>query len=202
MSATANTSVGVGTATVAPPEWDAYVEGHSLASAYHREAAVNIGARAFGLRTAFLTARNDRGRLTGVLPLVEQSSALFGRFLVSVPFFTYGGILADDPATAIALAEHAVALGRQRRVDHVELRHTVPLAGVAFPERLDKVSMILTLPQSEQALAKQLGSKLRSQIRRADREDLDIAWGGAERIADFYSVFAPAMHQLGTPVYS
>ena len=192
----------VETSTGAPSDWDAYVERQSNASAYHRAAAVEIGARAFGLRTTFLAARDERAQLIGALPLVEQSSALFGRFLVSLPFVTYGGILADDPSAAAALAAQAAALARERRADHVELRHTAPLAGVKFAERLDKVSMVLPLPESEAALAKQLGSKLRSQIRRAEREPIEILWGGAENLREFYPLYAAAMHGLGTPVYS
>ena len=187
---------------LAPAGWDAYVQGHTLATAYHRAAAVAIGSRAFGLRATYLCARDEQMRVCGVLPLVEQSSALFGRFLVSLPFFTYGGILADDCATATALAERAARLAHERHARHVELRHTVPLAGVDLPERLDKVSMVLPLPTSEEALSKQLGSKLRSQIRRAEREQLEVAWGGVEQLGDFYRVFAPAMRDLGTPVYS
>jgi FemAB-related protein (PEP-CTERM system-associated) len=61
--------------------------------------------------------------------------------------------------------------------------------------------MVLRLPKSEQALNKQLRSKLRSQIRRPDREQLEILWGGSDLIPDFYRVFAPGMHELGTPVY-
>ena len=191
----------VETLSHAPAGWDAYVARHPRASAYHGTAAVDIARRAFGLRTTFLAARDGSGQIRGVLPLVEQSSALFGRFLVSVPFFTYGGILADDQESASALAEQAVVHARERRADHVELRHTAGLTGVRFAERLDKVSMVLALPGSVEALAKQLGSKLRSQVKRADREQLEIQWGGAEKIPDFYRVFAPAMHQLGTPVY-
>lgn len=186
----------------APPEgWDAYVDLHPLATAYHRAEPARIGARAFGLRSTFLVAYED-GKTAGVLPLVEQSSALFGRFLVSLPFVTYGGILADHPEVAIALAEHAADEARRRKADHVELRHTEPLPGTHLAERLDKVSMVLALPDSQAALAKQLGAKLRSQIRRAEREQLELSWGGAECIPDFYRVFAPAMHDLGTPVYS
>ncbi|HUY83182.1 MAG TPA: FemAB family XrtA/PEP-CTERM system-associated protein [Steroidobacteraceae bacterium] len=192
----------VETTAGAPSDWDAYVERHPQASAYHRAAAVEIGARAFGLRTAFLAARDERSRLIGALPLVEQSSALFGRFLVSLPFVTYGGILAEDPPAAAALAAEAAALGRERRADHVELRHTAPLAAPGFAERLDKVSMILALPDSEAELLARLGSKLRSQIRRAEREPIEILWGGAESLRDFYPLFAAAMHGLGTPVYS
>jgi serine/alanine adding enzyme len=185
---------------VAPTGWDDYVARHSLATAYHRAGAVSIGERAFGLRSTFLTAYQD-GMIAGVLPLVEQSSVLFGRFLVSLPFVTYGGILADDQAVAAALAERAAVEGRARRADHVELRHVAPLRDFPLAERLDKVSMVLSLPGSESALSKQLGAKLRSQIRRGERERLELVWGGAELVPEFYQVFAPAMRDLGTPVY-
>lgn len=185
---------------VAPSGWDDYVARQPLATAYHRASAVMIGQRAFGLRSTFLTAYED-GRITGVLPLVEQSSLLFGRFLVSLPFVTYGGILADGPPVAAALAERARLEAHSRRAAHVELRHVTPMREVRFAERLDKVSMVLPLPSSESALGKQLGAKLRSQIRRGERERLDIVWGGAELIPEFYRVFAPAMRDLGTPVY-
>ena len=185
---------------VAPLGWDEYVGHHAMATAYHREQAVNIGAKAFRLRTTFLTAY-DRDEIVGVLPLVEQSSRLFGRHLVSLPFMTYGGILADRAEVAVALAERAGREAEARKLGHVELRHTVAMQGTGLVERLDKVSMILQLPDSDQALSKQLGAKLRSQIKRGEREKLQLHWGGAELIPDFYRVFAPAMHALGTPVY-
>ena len=185
---------------VAPRRWDEYVVRHELATAYHRADAVNIGARAFRLRTTFLTAYEGQ-TITGILPLVEQSSRLFGRFLVSLPFMTYGGILADSVRVASVLVERAALEARERNADHLELRHTIALPDLKLAARHDKVSMILPLPESEEALSKQLGAKLRSQIRRGDRARLELAWGGAELIPDFYQVFAPAMRALGTPVY-
>ena len=188
-------------AAAPPADWDDFVRGHVAASAYHLASAVRIGTEAFGLRTLFLTARDDGGRLAGVLPLVEQSSLLFGRFLTSVPFFTYGGILANGPEATSALVHAATALAQERRARHVELRHMAPLPGLTLSERLDKVSMVLPLPDSEAELNKKLGSKLRSQIKRADREQIEVVWGGGELVSEFYAVFAPAMHELGTPVY-
>jgi serine/alanine adding enzyme len=183
-----------------PAEWDKYVSAHAAATAYHRAAGVQIGANAFGLKTYFLAAQGKDG-LCGVLPLVEQSSLLFGRFLVSVPFFTYGGVLADDPAIAMQLAQRAAEIARERRAAHVELRHSAPMPDFGFPERLDKVSMMLPLPASTDELSKRLGSKLRSQVKRAEREAPEIVWGKRELIPEFYEVFASSMHELGTPVY-
>lgn len=191
----------VETFSEAPPGWDAYVGRHADATAYHRSAAVAIGARVFRLRTTYVVARDSHGEVAGVLPLVEQSSVLFGRFLVSLPFVTYGGVLADSAEIAVSLAERAGTLARERRAGHLELRQVAPLEGAGLVERRDKVSMVLALPTSEDELARQLGSKLRSQIRRAERETLQVLWGGRECLADFYRVFALTMHELGTPVY-
>lgn len=187
--------------TSSPPEWDAYVRCHPQGTAYHLSAAVAIGNETFGLRTTYCVAREAGGRLIGVLPVVEQSSVLFGRFHVSLPFFTYGGILADDEEVAAVLARHAADLARARHADHLELRHTELLSGLNLPRRTDKVSMLLPLPSSEAALFRQLSARLRSRIRRADRQGLQFEWGGAGLLPDFYGVFAPAMHALGTPVY-
>ena len=184
----------------APSGWDDYVMRHPLATAYHRAQAVSIGATAFRLRTTYLTAFDDK-TIVGILPLVEQSSRLFGRYLVSLPFMTYGGVLADSAEITAALATRASLEAQARDADHVELRQTVTISEMRFAERLDKVSMILPIPESESALSKQLGAKLRSQIKRGDREKLELVWGGSELIPDFYRVFAPAMHALGTPVY-
>ena len=186
--------------TRAPTGWDDYVARHGSATAYHRASAVEIGAQAFKLRTSYASAYEGED-IVGVLPLVEQSSRMFGRFLVSLPFVTYGGILADDPRIAAALANRAALEAQRRKARHVEFRHTTSLPEIELAERLEKVSMILPLPESEQALSRQLGAKLRSQIKRGEREKLELAWGGAELIPDFYRVFAPAMHALGTPVY-
>ena len=187
-------------ATAAPPDWDGFIA-EQRASSYHRAAAVAIGEKAFKLRTHYLTVRDEQRRLRGALPLVEQSSLFFGRFLVSLPFFTYGGMVAADPEASELLIARAIELARERRADHIELRHSVAHETAALSVRLDKVSMVLDLPRSAEELSKKLGAKLRSQIRRSDREKPEVVWGGPELLGEFYPVFAASMHLLGTPVY-
>ncbi len=50
-------------------------------------------------------------------------------------------------------------------------------------------------------MSKQLGSKLRSQVKRSDRESPEVRVGGADLLGDFYTVFCSVMRDLGTPVY-
>jgi FemAB-related protein (PEP-CTERM system-associated) len=185
-----------------PSDWDSYVARNSAATAYHRADAVRVGTRAFGLPSYFLTARDSERRIVGILPLVEQSSVLFGRYIISVPYFTYGGAVADDGPTAEALVEKAIEIARERKAGHLELRHTAAWDLLGLERRTDKVSMVLSLPADADGLAKALGSKLRSQIRRGERGTPEIIWGKAELLDDFYRVFASTMHQLGTPVYA
>jgi serine/alanine adding enzyme len=191
----------VDTAQTPPGDWDAYVTGHADASAWHLAGAAGVGTASFGLRSFFLSARDAGGRLRGVLPVVEQRIVPWTRCLVSLPFCTYGGVLADDEAALAALLQGVEDLADKRRAERIVLRHSRPMPTVRWAQGLDKVSMVLQLPDSVAEMQKQLGSKLRSQIRRADRESPEVRIGGAELLADFYPVFCSVMRDLGTPVY-
>lgn len=180
------------------PAWDRFVAGHPEATAYHRSVWQRIVHRVFRRETYYLSAW-DGDEISGVLPLVRLKSIAFGDFLVSMPYVNYGGLLADDPATAEALLEECVRLAESLRVDHVELRHTVDRA--AFQSRTDKVSMRLDLGDSAEALWSGLGSKLRAQVRRPLREGAGTVDGGAELLDAFYAVFSAKYRDLGVPVY-
>jgi FemAB-related protein (PEP-CTERM system-associated) len=134
-----------------------------------------------------------------VLPLVRQRS-LIGDFLTSVPFFNYGGALADSNDVALQLMQAARHLASKLGCSYVEFRDVNPQPG-EWAVRTDKAAMILQLPGSVEAFSKQMGSKLRSQVKRADREAIAVRTGGAELVDDFYTVFAITMRDLGTPVY-
>jgi FemAB-related protein (PEP-CTERM system-associated) len=62
--------------------------------------------------------------------------------------------------------------------------------------------MRLELPKQFELLWKEFPSKLRSQIRRAQKENMTVRFGGTECLDDFYAVFSRCMRDLGTPVYS
>ena len=183
-----------------PAGWDEYVDRHPTASAYHSSAWPRAVAELFRLESHYLTAQGEDGRLCGVLPLVRQKSLLFGDRLTSLPYFNYGGALADDAAIRRALMERAAELGRELGVDQIEFRDVEP-PPVHWPVRTDKVTMLLDLPDSVDSLDRQLGSKLRSQVKRALREQPELRVGGAELLGDFYAPFCEVMHELGTPVY-
>ena len=185
---------------VTPVEWDAFVGAHPDASGYHAWIWRDVFRDAFGHETRYLAARLN-GRLVGVLPLVAFRSRLFGRFLISLPFVNYGGVLAEDDAAANALFEGAMSEARACGAEYVELRHRARRFK-GLPCRAHKVGMVLELAPSRDAAWHALDRKVRNQIRKAERSGLVAEAGGIELLDAFYDVFAHNMRDLGTPVYS
>jgi serine/alanine adding enzyme len=180
--------------------WDRYVLDHPLGTGYHLVAWRSVIEKAFGHSTIYLMAVDHKKQVRGVLPLVVLSSTLFGRFMVSVPFFNYGGILADSRPVEEELLFAAAAIATEQKVSHIELRQQ-SLLNLGLPSKVHKVSMRLQLPRDAEALWETFPSKLRSQIRRGEKEGLTAKLGGLELLNDFYGVFARNMRDLGTPVY-
>ncbi|GFE85467.1 FemAB family XrtA/PEP-CTERM system-associated protein [Steroidobacter agaridevorans] len=188
----------VSVSTAPSPDWDDFVRSRE-ASIYLLSNWALLARDVFGHHALFVEARHADGRLAGVLPIVQQKS-LLGNFMTSIPFFNYGGALADSREARFALMDRARQIARAARCSYLELRDTDPSSD-GWSARTDKVTMILQLPATTDALSKALGSKLRSQIKRADRETIAVRTGGRELLDSFYAVFAQNMRDLGTPVY-
>jgi FemAB-related protein (PEP-CTERM system-associated) len=180
--------------------WDAYVMGHPGANNYHLSVWRRVIESSFGHRAHYLTSFSGN-RIDGVLPLVRVQSRLFGDFLVSLPFVNYGGPCADSVEVESNLVRAAVELARRKGVRQLEIR-TEQAGDTELQVRSRKVSMRLQLPESPDELWKALGSKLRSQIKRPERENVTIRIGRETELDGFYDVFALNMRDLGTPVYS
>jgi serine/alanine adding enzyme len=181
-------------------DWDAFVRARPAASVYLLSGWALLAREVFGHGAYFIEARDSTGELVGILPLVLQKSLLFGNFMTSMPFFNYGGALADTAEVTMALMECARSLAQALRCSYLEFRDSVERPG-NWLVRMDKASLILTLPPDVAALSKRLGSKLRSQVKRVERESPTVRVGGAELLADFYGLFCRTMRDLGTPVY-
>jgi serine/alanine adding enzyme len=182
-------------------EWDAFVDRAPGATHCHRYGWRAVMERAFGHECVYLAARTRDGILDGVLPLVRVRSPVFGHFLVSMPFLNYGGPIGSDGA-AQALVAATGDRARRDRVSLAELRNRVPLAqapGGGWTVSTRKITVVLRIPAGgEPALWKALDGKLRSQVRRPQKEGVTVTFG-ADQVAPFYEVFAHHMRDLGTP---
>ena len=185
-------------------KWDDYVLARADSAIYHRWAFKEVVEQSFEHATCYLAAVNTSGTICGILPAVEMKSRLFGHFVVSLPYFTYGAVLADNEEIAQALYGGLFEFAKQQGAAHVELRATTSQTCLqeAMPAKLSKVSMVRSLPASADSLWQDIGTKVRAQIKKAQRFDLDMKFGKQELLDDFYRVFAENMRDLGTPVYA
>jgi FemAB-related protein (PEP-CTERM system-associated) len=178
-------------------EWDAFVRRQPGWTPFHLAGWQDVMRDVFRHDTLYLAARGAAG-LAGVLPLVLVTSPVFGRFLVSMPFVNYGGPL-GSPEAVQTLAEEAVRLGREARVKLTEFRSRTEQA-ILLPASHRKVTVVLDLPPYDApALFKGFDAKLRSQVRRPQKEGMTMHWGAGE-LGAFYDVFSRHMRDLGTPV--
>ena len=181
--------------------WEDFVQTRPNATAYHQIGWKKVIEQAFGHRTYYLLAEDEQLGVTGILPLVHLKSVMFGNYMVSLPFVNYGGCCSDDPESAARLIQAAVELGQRYGATHIELRDQTP-GEQGVPVKTSKVAMLLELPERAEQLWDAFHPKLRSQIRKPQKEGLIAKVGGKEELDSFYSVFSTNMRDLGTPVYS
>lgn len=202
-------------------KWDAYVRSHPMGNVYHLAGWRNVITKTYGhdsfYLAAFETAENGSPpKIHGVLPLFRLKSLLFGNQLVSIPYFDFGGVLADSEEVEKGLIAAAMQIAGEMHSKCVELRQMNVLPCLASGDTTfgtdgkrwtcrdhsKKVRMLRQLANSPEELLQSFKSKLRSQIKRPQKAGLTAQVGGEELIEDFYSVFCVNMRDLGSPVHS
>lgn len=170
------------------------------ASLFHRPAWLQAVQAGTGQRAAGLVAEL-LGVVTGWLPLTEVRSALFGKVLVSSGFGVGGGILAESPEAAHALAKHGEGYALQNGFSGIELRGGPIPAGWDFwadkhcgferPLATDDEAELLAIPRKARAeVRKGLGFGHR----------ITIGRGRDDRTAH-YACYSKSVRNLGTPVF-
>lgn len=178
-------------------EWEAYVDRRG--GLFHRWDWSSV----FDVyRLPLLRLAAYRGdRIVGILPLVQQRSRLFGTQWVSLPWFDAAGIVADEASASAALVREASSVAGARAGDTLQFRQS---SEERFSPhcRTDKVLMRLRLPGSAEQLWDGLKAKVRNQVRKAEKEGLDVRDGGPELLPEFFDVYSRNMRDLGSPSHS
>lgn len=180
-------------------EWDAFLAVHEHATVDHLWAWRDVIKQSLGHGSEYLIARRG-SQVVGALPLILVHSRIFGRSVVSMPFLNYGGILASESEATSALVDAARDVAIRFGATHVELRH-IQRQCPDLPCRRHKLAMSMALPATSDAMWTALDRKVRNQVRKAQKENLEVVSGGRELVDEFYAVFAHNMRDLGTPVY-
>lgn len=180
--------------------WDRFVFGEDAASSYHMWRWREVIAKTYGHKPFYLAAAVGQ-EIVGVLPMFLVRSRIFGTALVSMPFSTYGGVLAQSKSVRDQLLIAAEELGKELKVARIDLRQGDEIE-CAWACDSAKVLMTVPLPDSADAAFRALSSRLRGKIRQTTaKHGLVARWENESGLRAFYQVFARNMHFLGTPVY-
>ena len=180
------------------PRWDAFVRDAPEATFFHQAAWRGLLEQALGHRTHYLYAQKA-GAVTGILPMAEIRSVLFGHALISLPFCVYGGVVASDADSAAQLAAAATALADELRVDYLELRDREP-RHPGWPVKDLYVSFRKAIDADHEKNLKAIPRKQRAMVRKGIAGGLQARHDGS--IDEFYRVYAESVRNLGTPVLS
>jgi FemAB-related protein (PEP-CTERM system-associated) len=161
------------------------------------------------------SGKDSARKAAGILPLIHLKIP-FGRgALISLPFCDAAGPLSDNKDIEQQLIAEALALGKEIGVNEIELRTSKSefelKADTSHVETHSlKVRMFLDLPDcparigsgGSEKLLKSFKSKLRSQIKKPEKDGLRFEWGDINKLDDYYKVFSINMKDLGSPVHS
>jgi FemAB-related protein (PEP-CTERM system-associated) len=181
--------------------WDQYVQQHKGHTPYHLFAWLAAIEKAYSHQVYYFVAKQE-SKIVGLLPLVNIRIPFKGNSLCSLPFCDVGGCLADNKEAQIALELKGTELKGKLKSKSIEYRERAEISdNTQFEGR--KVSMLLPLPATSEELFSGFKSKLRSQIRKAEKNGLTYELGiNQESIDEFYAVFSENMLRLGSPVHS
>lgn len=192
--------------------WDDYVMSHQNGTFFHLTGWKNLVEYSFGHESYCLLAASRQGsptsssassksKILGLFPLFSVESRLFGRSMVSVPFATYGGILADNEEVKHALYQSAVSLTKAKSLDYLEIRSEEDCLG-DLPVKDLYYGFKKQISDDNEENLKAIPRKTRRMVRKGMGHGLRAVFGGKELLDQFYEVFAYSYHGFGTPVFS
>lgn len=167
---------------------------------FHLPVWLTAVERGTGQRAHCLVAERG-GALSGILPLTEVHSPLFGRALVSTGFATGGGILAETPGAVDALANAAWALAERLSCPEVELR------GGPVPEGWTRREGVYArfykpLAASDEEELARIRRRQRAEVRKGLDQGFEVRIGAGPRDrAMHFAVYAESVRNHGSPLF-
>ena len=146
----------------------------------------------------------QENRVNGILAMVEIKHRVFGHYLTTAPFGSYGGFAFSTPEARDALLAGARQLGDELGVEYVNIRfdgadETPPEGWVQDPIY---ATFLADLPPDPGTLLGSYSSDHRNHIRKSLKKGFAVKFGHLDLLDDAYEGLARSMHELGSPYHS
>jgi FemAB-related protein (PEP-CTERM system-associated) len=143
-------------------------------------------------------------RATGFLSLMHIEHPLFGSYLLTAPYGSYGGFVFDSPSVRDSLLAEAEKIAQERGVNYTVVRfgtgESVPPSGWMQHPIYRTYLVDLSRPTDE--ILAGFSSNHRNHVRKSLKHGFSITIGHLEVLKDAYEGLALGMHELGSPFHS
>ncbi len=147
---------------------------------------------------------SKEGDVTGLLVLNHIKHPIFGEYLTTAPFASYGGFAYQSIEVREALLREARTLVQSLDADYglvrfSEMVKNLPSGWTAEP---NYATYLVDLMEPAEAMLSSFSQDHRNHIRRSMRRGFTIQFGQIELLDDVYHILAQSMHELGSPYHS
>jgi len=142
--------------------------------------------------------------VTGILALTHVRHPIFGNYLATSPFGSFGGFAFSSAEARDGLLEEAQKLADELKVEYVVVRfmednNAPPPSWIQNPIYS---TYLLDLPSNPEDLMQTFGHQHRKHTRQSLRKGFKVTFGQLELLDETYEALAQSMHELGSPYHS
>lgn len=152
----------------------------------------------------YRSVSQTNNKIDGWLALVRIRHSIFGDYLTTSPFGSYGGFAYSSIASRDALLHQAQKLANDLNVEYINIRFdareaTPPADWIQHPIYATYCADLLPDPNQ---LISIYSSDHRNHIRKSLKKGFSIKFGHLNLLDDTYEGLARSMHELGSPYHS
>ncbi|HRQ31944.1 MAG TPA: GNAT family N-acetyltransferase [Anaerolineales bacterium] len=157
----------------------------------------------YGSETYRFEAVQDN-EVTGILTLTHVQHPIFGNYLATSPFGSFGGFAFSSTEARDGLLNEAQKLADELNVEYAVVRfmedNNAPLS--LWIQNPIYSTYLLDLPSDPEDLMQTFGHQHRKHTRQSLRKGFKVTFGHLELLDETYEALARSMHELGSPYHS
>jgi FemAB-related protein (PEP-CTERM system-associated) len=161
--------------------------------------------RAYGYTTYRLETENEN-QVTGLLALTHVHHPIFGNYLSTSPFGSYGGFAFSNLEARDQLLNEARLLASELGSEYINIRWSGDPAGEPAPHSWVQQPLYATyrldLCAEPEELMPTFSSDHRNHIRKSLKKGFILKFGHLDLLDDAYEGLARSMHELGSPYHA
>jgi len=166
--------------------------------AWQRLAEATYGFRSYRFEIC------DDGAVSGLLSLTHVRHPLFGNYLTTAPYGSYGGFAFAGAELRDSLLERAADLASRLNVGHVNVRFSSDMEAAPPSGWLSQpiyATYRMDLSSDTDAMLGRFGSDHRNHVRKSLKKGFVIRFGNLDLLDVAYEALALSMQELGSPFH-